>query len=293
MAEEGDKVVDKEIVDGTDKGDAGDKGDKGGEEGDSSVELSPTEQTASLQGWVPLSEWKGDPKDHRSAREFIDRGELLGKIKSQSQEIQAVTRVAQQLSEHNKLVYQAGIEAGIKQLKEQRKTALREGDAEAIIAVEEKLEQRQADLAQAKAMPVAQVQRPQGASPDFQVFLQRNPWYTAQASKRHYAHGLAIDFAKENQNATEAQVYAFVEAEAKKDFPDLFKTRREGPPSPDGEGRKAPGSGGGSGDKGSKAFETLVADMPEDQQRVARDMVKRGYITKEKYVEDYNSVGGR
>jgi hypothetical protein len=104
---------------------------------------------------------------------------------------------------------------------------------------------------------------------------------------------LAIEYARDHQNATEKQVYDFVEGEAKKDFPDLFKARREGPPSPDGEGRRTSGTGAGNSKGGSKAFEELIASMPEDQARVAKDMVKRGYVTKEKYVEDYNSIGGR
>ena len=293
MAEEGDKVVDKENKDGTNTEGEGTESTEGSKESGASAEPTPTERAASLQGWVPLSEWKGDPAEHRSAREFLDRGELLTKIKSQSAELQQVTKIVQHLSEHNKMVYQAGIEAGIKQLREQRKEAIREQDADALAEIEDKLDERRQQLAAAKAAPVATVApAAQVQSPEFSVFLQRNPWYQAQPSKRHYAHGLAIEFAKQNPNATESQVYQYVEQEAKKDFPDLFKTRREAPPSPDGEGRRTSGSGGNTKTT-SKAFDDLVADMPEDQARVARDMVKRGYVTKEKYVEDYNSVGGR
>ncbi len=295
MAEDGKKPEDKKLEDkelpDANKDDAGEEGDQGGEEDNAPAELTSTEQAASLQGWVPLSEWKGDPKEHRSAREFIDRGELLGKIKSQSQEIQAVTKIVQHLSEHNKMVYQAGIEAGIKQLKEQRKEAIREQDADALAEIEDKLDDRRQELAQVKAAPVPQVPKQVGASPEFQAFLSRNQWYLGQASKRHWAHGVAIEFAKDNQNLTEAQVYAYVEQEARKEFPDLFKSKREAPPSPDGESRR---NAGGGKDKGnSKAFEDLIATMPEDQARVAKDMVKRGFVTKEKYVEDYLSVGGR
>ncbi len=294
MAEEGVKKVEekKEDVKDVDTQDEGTEGTESTEEGSSTSEPTAAERAASLQGWVPLSEWKGDPTEHRSAREFLDRGELLTKIKSQSNEIQQVTKIVQHLSEHNKMVYQAGIEAGIKQLKEQRKEALKEQDIDAVTAIEDKLEQRQDELARVKATPLPQVQTPQqGATPEFQTFLQRNNWYLSQASKRHWAHGVAIEFAKSNQNATEAQVYAFVETEAKREFPDLFKTNTGAPPSPNSGGRQS--AGGGTSKPSSKAFDELIASFPEDQARVAKDMVKRGYVTKEKYVEDYNSVGGR
>jgi hypothetical protein len=52
------------------------------------------------------------------------------------------------------------------------------------------------------------------------------------------------------------------------------------------------GSGGNSqaSKGGSKEFDSLMNDLPEDQARVAKDLVKRGYVSKEKYVEDYNNI---
>src|SRR6266705_1938984 len=67
------------------------------------------ETDAIAQGWDP--DFDGPTK--RSAREFLDRGELLSKIRSQSQELRKVQEVIGTLTEHNKQVYRAGYERAI------------------------------------------------------------------------------------------------------------------------------------------------------------------------------------
>ncbi len=267
---------------------------KGSSEGSKSPELSPTEQLAQSQGWVPLSEWQGDPKDHRSAKEFIDRGELLTRIRTQNQELQSVKNIVAQLSDHNKRVFQAGYENALKELRVAKAAAIENQDGKALVLIEEQIDDTRDKLAAAKAAPsVAQMPRgQQGASPEFQTFLQRNPAYLSEATFRHWSHGMAIEFARVNPTAQEGDVYEFVEREAKKVWPDKYGLARKAPPSPDGESRRNT-SGGGQSKTTGASFEALMGTLPEDQVRVARDMVKRGYMTKEKFVEDYNEIEGR
>lgn len=253
-------------------------------------ELSTLELEQKAKGWQPLAEWEedgNDPKDHRSAREFRDRGELLETIKSTKGELRQVTQMVNQLSDHNKKVFIAGYERAIGDLKVQRAQAIEEGDAKKLAQVEDQLDANKATLAAAKATAVPQIKEQPVISPAFTNWRAENSWYDETASMKHWAHGMAIEFAKVNPEATEAQVYAFLSKEVRKEFPDKFQ--KKGPPSPDGEGRSS-GKATTSA-RGSNAFEKLMADMPEDQAKAAREMVKRGLITKEKYVEDYDAIG--
>lgn len=253
-------------------------------------DLSTFEQEQASQGWKPLSEWVADggsEEDHRSAREFKDRGELLKRIQAQSGELKEVTRLVNTLSEHNKKVYVAGWENALKDLRAKRADAIENADGKALAQIEDAIDKTKDNLAAAKAQQTNTVKAPQGVTPEFQGFLDTNPWYNETATMRHWAHGMAIEFAKVNPDAKEADVYKFIAKEVRKDFPEKFE--RKGPPSPDGSGRST--SSSSSTNKGANAFEKLMDTLDEGQATAARSMVKRGLMTKEKYVEDYEAIG--
>src|SRR6266702_2198796 len=87
------------------------------EEGNEPPKHTALEERAIEQGWRPKDEWDGDESEFRSAREFIDRGELLRKISSQGDELRKLKEVAGALSEHNKQVYVAGYKKAITDLR--------------------------------------------------------------------------------------------------------------------------------------------------------------------------------
>ena len=43
-------------------------------------DVDPYESEAREQGWKPKEEYEGDPEKWRPAKEFVERGELFGKI---------------------------------------------------------------------------------------------------------------------------------------------------------------------------------------------------------------------
>src|SRR5438132_1680053 len=94
----------KDVVTGTPTTDEGDNT----QQTTTQLQHTALEERAIEQGWRPKDEWDGDESEFRSAREFIDRGELLRKISSQGDELRKLKEVAGALSEHNKQVYVAG-----------------------------------------------------------------------------------------------------------------------------------------------------------------------------------------
>jgi hypothetical protein len=246
-------------------------------------EYSAIEQTAINQGWDP--DYEGDNK--RSAREFVDRGELLGKIKSQSEEIKAVKKIAETLSQQNKNVYIASYEKALKDLTAAKIEALDDGGkGKQIVQLDESIAETRIALANIKAQPVTTAKET-GETETFKAFKEANSWYDTSKKMKNWAHGTAIEFAKEHENATEEQVYNYISKEVRKEYPEKFV---KGPPSPDGEGRGNSGGNSQASKGSSKEFDSLMNNLPEDQARVAKDLVKRGYLTKEKYVEDYNNI---
>jgi hypothetical protein len=250
----------------------------------SEPEYTEIEQRALEQGWKPKDKWQGDPDQHRSAREYLDRGELLGKIKSQSTQLDEIKRALVGMGEHNKRVYQAGYESALKELKQQKLAALEDNDTKRVLEIDDQIDATKDAIRQIRSTPPAVAPGPSEVT---KQWMADNEWYVKDTAMRHVANGIASDFGRANPGATEQQLYDFLDKEIRKELPEKFK--RKAAPSPDGEGRQV---NGGSGNKGGTSFEKLLDSMTEDQARIARTLVKSGAITKEKYVEDFNAMNG-
>ena len=251
------------------------------------------ELKAMEQGWKPLEEWEGEPDEHRSAKEYLDRGDLLKTIKQTNSKVREMEAMLTHLSAQNKRVYEAGYQKALVDLKSQRAEAMREGDVDKVLQIEEKIDETKEALNTIKRAPVTQVQ--QGPTPAYQDWLSKNQWYLKDASLHHWTNGMSAEYFKINPHATEQEVLDYLHEEIRKEFPNkpYFKgsSLPKGPPGPDGGGRRS-AEGAGKG-KGKDEFEELVSSLSEVEQRVARNLVKQGYVTKEKYVEDYKVGGNR
>ncbi len=251
---------------------------------DTTPEYTETEQRAIDQGWNP--DWEGPEDQKRSAREYLDRGELLSSLKAQSTEVKELRKMVQGLSEHNRKVYESGYERALNDLRAQKAKAVDDSDGALVVKLDEAIDQTREALRTVKQAPSsapAVVEETQA----FKDFKKANPVYVTSEKFKEWAHGAAISYAKRTPDATEEGVYEYISERARKEYPEHYG--RRGPPSPDGEGRQS--SAKAAPAKGGQAFEKLMADLPEDQANVARGMIKRGLMTKEKYVEDYERMG--
>ncbi len=257
-------------------------------------EYTETEHRALDQGWEDKDAWVAsgrNPEDHRSAKEYIDRGELLGKIKSQATEMREVKAMLVDLSNHNKKVYVAGYEKALAELKVQRVAAMKDGEVEALVAIEDKIDQTKEAMAVVKAAPVAKPAASE-TSPLFDSWLEKNRWYQTDEDMHDWADGAAMRMGvkakQEGRQLSEQDVYDALTKRAKEKFPNKFP--RVSAASPDGDGRKTVN---GKSPKGGDRFEQLLAEMPEEMAAAAKSLVKSGLLTKEKYVEDFDAIGGR
>ena len=255
-------------------------------------QYTETEQSAISQGWQDEKAWVEsghDAKDHRSAREFLDRGELLGKLRSNNQEVKELRQSLAAMTEHNRKVFEAGVEQGIKQLQARRKAAMKEGDFDNVVEIEEEIDRRKDNLQQIKQSNQRPSQPPAAQqSPEFQTWVVHNKWYLNDPVMHHWANAMATEFVRVNPDTTEADVYKFLDRETRKEFPNKFKTAT--PPSPESGGKR---SGSGGNRSGGDEFEQILATMDPDEAKMARRLVANEHLTKEKYVEDYKAITKR
>lgn len=259
-------------------------------------QFTEIEKIALEQGWRPKEEWTGDPEDWRDARAYVDRGEMIGKLKTTNAEIKELKQMLAYMSEHNKKVYVSGYQKAIADLKAQRIAALKDENFEAVAAIEEAIDQHKDAMQQVQRQPTVNTGESVQTKKELEAeWMAKNGWYKTEATMRHWANGMAIDYKRVNPGADDAEIYEFLTKEVRKEFPHKFR-RSGGAPNPDGEGRQADSV---RNDKGSGNVESLwkqmLSEMPEDQARAAQSIVKSvPGMTKERYLKDYGLIkGGR
>ena len=241
-------------------------------------ELTPTELKAKEQGWVPQEEWDGEPDQWRPAKEFLDRGELFKKIDDQSRTIKEFRKALVDMQKHNAKIAEVEYKRAYEALKQQKKEALLEGDADAVIDIDEKMDLvKDAQKAASAAPQVPDVQEP--LHPAFNAWKDRNGWYDTNRAMRAFADRVGAEAAARGASVTD--VLNIVEQEVKKEFADKFTNPNRA---------KAPGVEGSS-NKGGGKKDTF--ELTADERRVAERFIRTvPGMTMEKYVADLKKIKG-
>lgn len=238
-------------------------------------EVSPVEQQARDQGWVPKEDFNGEEHKWVDAGEFLRRGELFGKIESQNKELKAIRETLAQFKDHHNKVQETAYKKAIADLKAKKKEALVEGDADLVIEVDEQLaEVRQAQKT-IEAKPAEPVE--QTLHPEFVNWKNKNSWYEHNRPMRGWADMRGVELAE--QGKSPAEVLRIVEQEVRKEFPSKFENPN----------RSKPGAVESSTSRGGKASADRYEPNATERQ-LAQKFVKQGLFKNEQ--EYYAELGG-
>ena len=237
-------------------------------------EFSKTEQTALDQGWVPQEDFHGEEHKWVDAGEFLRRGELFGKIDSQNRELKETRKTLQALEQHYLKVKETEYKRALTDLKKQKKEALIENDVEAVLNVDEQIDElREEQIKEAKQ--AAQAQMTQQASephPEFVAWTQKNSWYESSTPMRAFADARGNELRQVGKSPSE--VLRLVAEEVRKEFPNKFYNAK----------RDEAGSVEGTGAKGTKASGKV--ELTEFEATIMKKLVGQGVLTKEQYMAD-------
>jgi hypothetical protein len=231
------------------------------------------EQQALNFGWKPKDQWiegGGDPEDWRPARDFLERGEMIGKIRSLTKETQETQRALRVTMEQNSKIYQTGYTQAIADLKTERRQALADGDLLKADEISEKIESTQAELAKVK-QPIATQQR---VDPDHVQWVEQNQWYNDPVMQK-FADSLAQEYVIINKGQVEPNdVRDFVSKTVRKEFAHRFEPQKvRAAPNPDGNGSQAASSSkGNTGD--TARLSKIEAEMPDEHKQIMKTMLK-------------------
>lgn len=237
-------------------------------------QYSEDESKAIEQGWRPKEEFEGDPSEFRSAKEFLERGEIFKQIHTLKRQNKVLQDGQVAMRQHYDRVAQDSYKKAMEDLRAERKEALREGDAEKVDIIEEKIEKVQ-------ATKPAPVQTPQGPNPAFVEWVEKNSWYETDEDLHDFADAQAIIFLNKNPGSSPDSVFKHVEKKIKDTFASKFQGKRAAPdPVTRVEGR----------DKPRSRVDNM--ELSEDEAKAMRSLVKAGHMTEAEYRADLKKIRG-
>lgn len=243
-------------------------------------ELSPVEQRAIDEGWVPQEEWSGNPDDWRPAKEFLDRGELFRKIEDQKRELKHLRVAIDDLGKHHAQVKQLAYKEALATLRAQKRDALEAGDHDAVVEIDDRIAETREAQKVAESKPQTTEPQEVGPNPEFVRWEARNAWYKSDRIMKAAADEVAREMYGRGFTDPVA-ILTEVDKQIRKEFPHKFNNPN----------RDKPGAVEGSSTKSGKSRDTF--ELSDDERRIMNRIVATGVMTKEKYIEELKATKGR
>lgn len=247
------------------------------------VEVDPVEQEARTQGWVSKEEWEAqgkDPSDHRSAKEFKDRGELFRTIHNLKKDNQQTRAALDSLAKHHQHVYENAFIEADRKLRLEKREAIRQGDLERAEEIDTVREQKKTQHEQQAGQFQKEQQMArtfQNNPPELDAWLVRNTWYEQDFELKEEADTAGRIYLRKGGDPQ--NLLAHVEKKIKDRYPEKFGiTPRKAAPSAVAEPARQGVRKSTAGDE---------ASLGELELKIMNDIVRSGVMTKEQWIKEY------
>jgi tetratricopeptide (TPR) repeat protein len=237
------------------------------------------EEQAREQGWKPKEEYQGDPSKWRSAKEFVDRGELFTKIDSLGRELKDTKKALAMLQEHHTKVKETEYKKALEELKNLQKKHLEEGNSDGYLETTELLTDLKAEQKAREVYEKTVPQQPQ-IDPRFATWLDNNKWYQRDEEMRQLADTIGTGYAKMHPNIDPEEVLQYVTNKVKAIYKDKLENPNRTKPNLVGTSDSASGS------------KTTGFQLTEDEKRVMNTFIRQGIMTKEDYIKEIKATKG-
>jgi len=233
----------------------------------------PFETQARSQGWVPEDEYKVEGKPWRTAREFVERGEMIGEIRSMRSEMEGMRSSMRETLDQQAKAIRKGMED---KYRKDLETAVDEGDKVAAAKAAD-------ELAKINTPEIPQ------EDPSVAAFKTRNKWFSEEAAdpvdKEMTEIAIALDMALDKGgNKNTQNRLKLVEERLQRIFPEKFTNPARGrvqAVEPGGQIRRA-------GKRSVPALDSLGPDFVN----VGKKMVRQGvFKTESDYVQSLIDAG--
>lgn len=244
------------------------------------VVVDPYESDARDQGWKPKEEYEGDPNKWRPAKEFVERGELFGKIDTLGKELKDTKKALKMLQEHHSKVKETEYNRAVTELKTLQKKHLEEGNSDEYLKTTELLTDLKAEQKAREVLGQQQAQQAQNqVDPRFVAWQEKNTWYNKDKDMRQFADNLGLGYAQANPNLEPDDVLEYVSKQVKLAFRDKFENPN----------RTKPSAVEGGSNAQQKKDDVQLTD---DERRVMNTFIRQGIMTKDEYIAQVKAMRG-
>ena len=245
-----------------------------------SPQYSEMELQALDQGWRPKEEWTGDISKWRDAKEFVERGELYGKIDTMSRDLKDTKKALKMLQEHHAKLKEVEYKKAVDELKAAQKKHLADGNSDEYLETTEILTDLKAEQ---KAREVyRQNAPPPGPDPRFVEWVSQNKWYETDKEMQSYANILGQGYAKQNPDLDPVEVLKYVTSEIKSKFKDKFVNPN----------RTKPGAVEGGSTLATGTASKNTFEMSEEEHKVMNTFIRQKIMTRDEYISELKKVRG-
>jgi cytochrome c556 len=261
------------------------------------AQTKATEKEARLLGWVPKEDFR-DGDAWVDAETFVKRGKeinpilrknneiLLKKLEQATGEIAEVKKAAKEFEKFQKDQAERKVKEITNQLavlKESRKDAITSGDGEAVVAIEEQMDElkaeKQTTLEETKAPVVEPQAKTQVLDPLVVAWMDKNEWFGVDRKLTVLANEVGAELNQKNPNLRGEAFFDALDDALVAEFPEKFgKKERANPVEGTTKGSSRPTSGS------AKSYKNL----PSDAKAACDRFVKQGFMTQDQYVADYD-----
>ena len=233
------------------------------------------EEQAREQGWKPKEEYEGDPEKWKPAKEFVERGELFGKIDTMGKELKETKKALKMLQEHHTKVKETEYQRAVQELKALQKQHLEEGNSDGYLETTELLTDLKAEQKAREA--VAQI-TPNQPHPSFVSWVEKNAWYSKDKEMHDYADAVGLGYSQQHPELEPEEVLQYVSTQVRGRFRERFVNPN----------RTKPSAVEGTNNTGTPRKETIT--LTEDEKRVMNTFVRAGVMTKEAYIDEIKKL---
>lgn len=258
------------------------------------VELSEVEQEASHMGWTPKEDWikaGHDPKEWRPADVWLDRGRFFSTINSLKNELQVTKQQVGEAYQLGRKMAEAALQDELRELRQEKKDALAMGDLVKADEIQEQIDLTKEKKEREIPPPVPRNFAP---PPEFELFVQRNPWYNSNKVLRYTADAIGAEYMQTHKGATPADLYFFVENTMRQEMEKITGSKVPGQPKEKIAPMVEEGGVNRGGSKqagGGGSLSSIKSGMNEFERSIMRNIIaSTPNMTEEKYLKEYSKV---
>jgi hypothetical protein len=243
------------------------------------------ERKARDKGWLPKAEFSKDPATWVDAKTFVERGEKftsnlqkeVSQLKRQLDQFKGTAEAFKKFHEESIAAKQRDLDATILELRKAKIEATRDGDAEQVIKLEDRIELAQAQKKEVKAIPLdAAGDPPILDNPIMDAWVaDDNQWFHEDKKLGLYAVAVGKDLLANGEPLRNRAFLDKVADIVRADFPEKFKPKQTS------------GSVSSSSSRQTSSSGKTERDLPKADQELMREFIAAGYVTKEQFLKDY------